>query len=73
GCIYSYEIGVRKPYPMFFKTALKISDAEAESTLFIDDNVDNIKGAQVFGLNTIRYENDAQMKRELTRLLSPGD
>ncbi|MCH7732657.1 MAG: hypothetical protein IIB44_09105, partial [Candidatus Marinimicrobia bacterium] len=46
---------------------------EAESTLFIDDNVENIKGAQVFGLNTILYENDAQMKKDLTRLLSPGD
>ncbi|MCH8011793.1 MAG: HAD family phosphatase [Candidatus Marinimicrobia bacterium] len=73
GCIYSYEIGVRKPYLTFFKTALKISDAKAESTLFIDDNIDNIKGAQVFGLNTILYENDAQMKKDLTRLLSPGD
>lgn len=73
GCIYSYEIGVRKPHPMFFKTALKISDADAESTLFIDDNVKNVQRACELGFKTILYESDLQTRQDIDRLISLGN
>lgn len=73
GCIYSYEIGVRKPYPMFFKIALKISGAEAESTLFIDDNVENVQRACELGFKTILYKSDLQTRQDLDRQIFLGN
>ena len=73
GRIYSYEIGVRKPYLTFFKTALKISDAKAESTLFIDDNVENVQRACELGFKTIHYESDQQMRQDIDRLICLGN
>ena len=50
---YSYEVGMRKPYPASFVALLKKEGLHADETLFIDDTIENIDGAQLAGLQTI--------------------
>ena len=47
---YSHLIHERKPYTLTYKTVLEDAGIKAEETLFIDDSIKNIKGAQEAGL-----------------------
>ena len=49
---YSHEIGFRKPHIDGFLHILKDQNLKPETTLFVDDNEANIKGAQQAGLLT---------------------
>jgi glucose-1-phosphatase len=51
---FSFEMGLRKPDPEIFTTALAKMGWKAPETLFVDDSVANLKGAQVAGLQTYR-------------------
>ncbi|MEO8820521.1 MAG: HAD family phosphatase [Ginsengibacter sp.] len=55
---YSFEIGLRKPDATCYKWVLKDLNLNPERTLFIDDSIDNINGANSVGIQTL--------------LLSPG-
>lgn len=50
---YSNEVGLRKPYPASFTTLLERERLKPEETLFIDDTIGNIEGAQKAGLQTL--------------------
>lgn len=50
---YSHELGLRKPYPESFTGLLQLHGLQAVETLFIDDTLKNIEGAQLAGLQTI--------------------
>lgn len=52
-CFYSNEIGYHKPDDSSFRFVLEHADIKAEETLFLDDNIQNIKAAQVLGFNAI--------------------
>jgi putative hydrolase of the HAD superfamily len=52
---YSHLIGHRKPNPETYRYVLDDAGLLAEETLFIDDNADNIKGAQSLGIHTIHH------------------
>lgn len=69
GTVYSFEIGVRKPERGFFKKALEIAGVEAQSTLFIDDKLENVRSAQEMGFVTIHYRSNRQVRQELDRWL----
>lgn len=47
---YSHEIGVTKPDPAAFDTAVRLMGAEPHSVLFIDDVTDNVAAARQSGL-----------------------
>ncbi len=49
---YSHELHLRKPEPAAFKEVLRRAKLQAEETLFIDDNHENILGAKSVGLQT---------------------
>lgn len=51
---YSHTINQRKPYTEAFEWILKDAGIEAAETLFIDDALNNIEGAEKVGLQT-RY------------------
>ncbi len=53
---YSFEMGKRKPDEDIFEYVLEANNLRPESTLFIDDSVQNIKTAQNLGLQTILLE-----------------
>jgi FMN phosphatase YigB (HAD superfamily) len=50
---YSHEIGLRKPDAKAFQYILDEQNLLASETLFIDDTLKNIEGAQKVGLQTI--------------------
>ena len=52
-CFYSNEIGYHKPDDKSFKYVLENSQIEASETLFLDDNIQNIKAAKNLGFNAI--------------------
>ena len=49
---YSHVMQKRKPYPETYKWVLEDAGLKAEETLFIDDSINNIKGANEAGLKT---------------------
>jgi putative hydrolase of the HAD superfamily len=50
---YSHTLGQRKPDVAAFDTVLSKSGLDPSQTLFIDDTISNIEGAQKAGLQTI--------------------
>ena len=50
---YSHEFGLRKPYPESFIRLMELENLQPGETLFIDDTIGNIDGAQQAGLQTI--------------------
>ncbi len=50
---FSHEIGYRKPAKEAYEIVLKENDLSPSGTLFIDDSLKNIEGAQALGLQTI--------------------
>lgn len=52
----SYEIQMRKPDSEIYEFVLRDIDTKPEETLFLDDNLDNIKAAQALGINTIHVD-----------------
>ncbi len=53
---YSQEIGFRKPYPASYEWVLNDAGLKADETLFIDDTLVNIEGADQAGLHTIHLK-----------------
>lgn len=50
---YSHLAGVRKPYRQSYEWVLNNAGITAAETLFIDDTISNIEGAEQAGLHTI--------------------
>ncbi|WP_433006567.1 HAD-IA family hydrolase [Kribbella sp. CA-294648] len=53
---YSCDLGLAKPDPAYFTAILTAVDRPGTSTLFIDDNEANIKGARDAGLHAELYD-----------------
>jgi len=62
---YSHEIGFRKPDKESYEYVLKENNLCAKETLFIDDFIQNIKGAAASGLQTILLQQGMTLE-ELT-------
>ncbi len=50
GQFYSFEVGVAKPAPDYFTAVIEATGAEPGRTLFIDDMLANVHGAESAGL-----------------------
>ena len=61
---YSHILGMRKPDPASFRFIAEEQKINPAETIFIDDSIQHIKGAQQAGLKTIWLEKN----RELTEL-----
>ncbi len=62
---YSHLIQLRKPHPEVYEFVLADAGIAASDTLFIDDNADNIQGAQSIGLNTILHNSGKDIEEVL--------
>jgi putative hydrolase of the HAD superfamily len=62
-------LGVRKPLRRFYHRGLGIADAEASSSLFIDDRQQNLLSATTVGLNVIHFKSSEQLRSDLERVL----
>lgn len=67
--IISAELGIAKPDPRIYQAALDAFHAAPQEAVFIDDFLVNITAAQQLGWQTIHFQNPAQARQELSRLL----
>lgn len=68
GRVVSGEEKMRKPFPEFYQLTLRRFDIKPEETLFIDDNLRNIKAAAEVGLHTVVYRDPVQLRKDLSDL-----
>lgn len=59
---YSYEYAMRKPEPEFFHYILDNMGWQAEDTLLVDDNQQNIESASSLGMHVLHYSSPASFK-----------
>lgn len=55
---YSNELGMRKPNSDIFEFVLRENNFKAENTLFIDDSIQHIEGANKIGIQTIHLQTE---------------
>lgn len=58
-------LGCRKPQRMFFERGLGIAQADAASSLLIDDRDQNLAPAATLGMRTIQFTDPQSLAREL--------
>ena len=67
GRVVSGEEKMRKPTPAFYHLLLERYGLQPQETLFIDDNLRNIKAAEALGINCIHFQNPAQLEEDLVK------
>ena len=65
GRVVSGEEKMRKPFPEFYELILERFSLRPETTLFIDDNIRNIKAAGEIGIQTIHFTSPGQLRTHL--------
>ena len=68
GIVVSGTEKTRKPFPDIYRILLDRYHLDPKRSVFIDDNIKNILGAQAVELQTIHFQNAQDLKMELTRL-----
>jgi putative hydrolase of the HAD superfamily len=68
--VYSCRVGLSKPNPMIFETAVRQFGVKPGETLYIDDLEPNVLAARAHGFHAFLYdhENHAAFEAELDRL-----
>lgn len=66
---YSHELGMRKPHPSCYTHVLQLAGLNAAETLFVDDTMKNIEGAQAAGLQTCWLEKGQVIEQVLPGVL----
>ncbi|HEY0771355.1 MAG TPA: HAD-IA family hydrolase, partial [Sphingobacteriaceae bacterium] len=67
GIVVSGHEKTRKPFPEFFNILFNRYKVEPAKTIFIDDNLKNVKGSNDVGMNTIHFQSPEQLKTALTQ------
>ncbi len=68
GIVVSGDEKLIKPDPQIFQVLLKRYNLQAESCVFIDDNLQNIETAKTLGFNAIHFTDAENLKKELASL-----
>ena len=68
GRLVSGEENTRKPFKEIYNLILTRFNLIANETVFIDDNLRNIKAAEEVGIKSIHFINPDQLKKELVSL-----
>ena len=69
GIVVSGEEKTRKPFPEIYLRTLERFDFIAEESVFIDDNLRNVKAAQALGIHGIHFENPEKLNIQLNNLI----
>ena len=65
GRVVSGEEKTRKPYPEFYQILLDRYSVDVSKTVFIDDNLRNVKAAEAIGIDTIHFTDAAMLREQL--------
>jgi len=68
GRVVSGEEKTRKPFAVFYQKLLNRYKVDPAKSLFIDDNLRNVKAAEELGIKGIHFHNPDQLKKELINL-----
>lgn len=68
GVVVSGEEKMRKPSAEFYKILIDRYHLDPASTVFIDDSLRNVQGAEALGITGIQFHNPSQVKEGLQRL-----
>jgi putative hydrolase of the HAD superfamily len=68
GMVVSYKINMLKPEPEIYDYLLKEYSLKAKETLFIDDTLVNVEGANKAGIKTICFTSAEALREELESL-----
>ena len=68
GVVVSGEEKMRKPSVEFYKIVLDRYRLDPSTTVFIDDSLRNVKGAEAVGITGIHFHNPSQLKEEFQRI-----
>jgi len=63
----SCYVGLRKPDEALYRLALEVTQRPAEQCLVIDDRPLNLENSRKLGMQTVHYQNPAQLRAELER------
>lgn len=66
--ICSADVGDHKPNPKIYDQAIQQTGVKPEEILFIDDNNGPLEGAKKAGMNTLKFINSAQLKKDLKEI-----
>ncbi|MFQ5647694.1 MAG: HAD family hydrolase [Candidatus Aenigmatarchaeota archaeon] len=64
----SFQIGLRKPDPRIYRTALKILDSEPSEAVYIDNEETDVEGAQAVGIKAVKFKSVSQAVKDLEEL-----
>jgi 2-haloacid dehalogenase len=67
GVVVSGQEKMRKPSPEFYKILIDRYHLDPANTIFIDDSLRNVKGAEAVGITGIHFHNPTQLKDELRK------
>ena len=67
--LISAEIGLAKPDPKIYRVLAETINTPFEEILFVDDFIENIKGAEDLGINTIHYQPGMDLLTRLKEVL----
>ena len=67
--LISAEINKIKPNLDFYNYILEKFKLEPEELLFLDDNIDNVRGAEKLGINTVKVNKDTDLYSEISKFL----
>lgn len=70
GIVVSGTEKLIKPDHRIYQLLLDRHSIKAEDSLFIDDNVNNVKAAKELGFSAIHFENPAQLETDLSSIVS---
>jgi len=68
GVVVSGEEKMKKPSSEFYKIIIDRYHLDPSTTIFIDDSLRNVKGAETIGITGIHFHNPSQLKGELQTL-----
>lgn len=72
--VCSGRLGLLKPAPESYRACLRLLDADAKTTLFVDDRAENVEGARAAGLDALLHVDYPSLRAALIdRGLNPGD
>ena len=69
GIVVSGEEHLLKPDAAIYKCLLERYALQAEESLFVDDNADNVAGARNVGMKAIQFTSAVELERELKDVL----
>jgi HAD superfamily hydrolase (TIGR01509 family) len=61
-------VGIQKPDVRIFQMALNMTQRAADECVFVDDRAENVAGGRRVGMNTIQFQDVAQLSAELKNL-----